>query len=170
MGATREIKLSGDNNLFTIVDEDDYRTLRLWDYKWFRIIGRTTTYVASKKNGKTIYLHRLIMGLQNAPGSVYVDHIDHNGLNNYKTNLRATDNTGNQRNAHKRISARNSSTYKGITRHPDNKMNPWMARIYLSGKRKYLGCYKTEEEAALSYNKAAIEYFGDMAYLNIIRP
>jgi len=156
--------------LSVLVDENDYRTLNLGSYKWRRIIGRTTTYVATYNKGKTLYLHRLIMGLSNAPRSVFVDHIDGNGLNNYKTNLRVTNNTGNQRNRHKSLSAKTSSTYKGIYYNNTNKESkPWTAQITLSGKWKYLGCYKTQEEAALAYNNAAIEHFGQYANPNIIR-
>lgn len=163
---TREIKLSGFNNYSTIVDEEDYRTLRLWEDKWYPIIGRKTTYAYSHKNGKTVYLHRFIMGCVNSPRSVFVDHIDHNGLNNSRTNLRTTDNRGNQRNSLKRLSAKKTSTYKGVYKRSYNKSNPWRATIFLSGKSKHLGCYRTEIEAARSYNQAAIELFGPQALIN----
>ena len=166
-----EIKLAGHNNYSTIVEDEDYRAFNLWDYKWYPNISKSgTVYARAKKNGKQVFLHRLIMGLENAPRSDMVDHIDGNGLNNSRTNLRITDNSGNQHNRRKSLSAKYTSTYKGVKLCSNNKTNPWEAGINLSGKRKYLGCYRTQEEAALSYNKAAIEYFGDMAYLNIIRP
>jgi hypothetical protein len=154
----------------SFVDEKDYRTLNLGSYKWFRIIGRTTTYVATDNNGKTLYLHRLIMGLENASRSVCVDHRDHNGLNNSRTNLRVTDNRNNQRNRRKTLSAKTSSSYKGVCWDADKNKHPWVAYITLSdGKQKNLGCYRTEIEAARSYNKAAIKHYGTMAYLNVIR-
>jgi len=77
----------------------------------------------------------------------------------------------NQRNRHKSLSAKTSSTYKGT--HYNNAgrgSKPWVATITLSGEYKYLGCYRTQEEAALAYNKAAIEHFGQYANLNIITP
>jgi len=157
-----EIILGGSKGLSTFVDDEDYWTLHLSDYGWVPTTNRGGhIYARARKNGKQIILHRLIMGLLDSPRSVYVDHIDHNGLNNSRTNLRITNNSGNQRNRRKLLSAKNSSTYKGITRYPDNKTNPWMARIYLSGKRKYLGSYRTEIEAATAYNKAAIEHYWD---------
>lgn len=174
MEAIREIKvigLNGSYELSVLVDESDYQALKLWDYKWRRVIGHTTTYIATDNNRKTLYLHRLIMGLKDAPRSVYVDHADGNGLNNYKTNLRVTDNRGNQRNTKKRLLAKHTSFYKGVSWiGSHNKLNPWVARIQLSDGKKHLGTYRTEKEAALSYNKAAIEHFGDMANLNVIRP
>jgi hypothetical protein len=171
MGTIREIKVTGRNyELSVFVDEEDYQTLDLGSYNWSRLIGCTTTYVKTHKKGKTILLHRLIMGLENAPRSVLVDHKDHNGLNNCRTNLRKTDSSGNHANYLKRLSAKNFSPYKGVHLCSDKRSKPWRADIKLSGKNKHLGYYRTQEEAALAYNKAAIEHFGDMANLNIIGP
>jgi len=168
---TMEIKLSGNNNLSTIVDEEDYWTFRLSDYRWLPTTnGSRAVYVRANKNGKQIILHRLIMGLLDSPRSVFVDHKDHNGLNNSRTNLRVTNNMGNQRNARKQLSAKNTSTHKGVSFDRNKKTNPWRAGIMLSGKAKYLGHYRTQEEAARSYNEAATKYYGTMAYLNIIEP
>lgn len=166
--ATLEIKLAGHNNYSTIVDEEDYRTFNLGSYKWHRMVRPNTTYVATYKNGKQIYLHRFILGLENAPRSVFVDHIDHNGLNNSRTNIRVTDNRGNQYNKHKVLSVKRTSCYKGVHLDRNNKTNPWRAGIRLLGKAKYLGCYRTQEEAARSYNQAATELFGPMAFLNVL--
>lgn len=169
--ATLEIKLAGHNNYSTIVDEEDYWTFHLSDYKWYPNISKSgTVYARAKKNGKQVFLHRLILGLENGPTSVLVDHIDHIGLNNSRTNIRMTDNKGNARNRRKSLSAKTSSCYKGACFFPNNKSKPWKADIKLSGQNKHLGYYRTEIEAALSYNNAAIEHFGDMACLNVIDP
>ena len=173
MGAIREIKVIGRKasyELSVYVDEEDYQTLKLWDYSLRRHIGHNTTYVSAHKNGKAVLLHRLLMGLENGPTSIYVDHIDFNGLNNSRTNLRLTDNSGNTRNKRKYLSAKTSSVYKGVSFDSNNKTNPWRAYIRLLGKLKHLGFYRTQEEAAMSYNKAAIEHFGDMANPNILGP
>ena len=169
--------------LSATVDEDDYRVLDLGSYKWHRLIGRHTTYVAATdKNKKTVYIHRLIMGLMDAGRSVYVDHIDGNGLNNSRTNLRVTDNRGNQRNARKHLSAKCSSPYKGVCYNIKRVIRPWVAYITLPapanprsdnkrrGKKRHLGCYQTQIEAARAYNIAAIALFGEYAKLNDIGP
>jgi len=169
MGAIT-IKLNGPLGLSAMVDEEDYRTLDLGSYAWRPAIIGQQTYAVTDNKDKRIYLHRLIMGLLDAPRSVLVDHIDHNGLNNCRTNLRKTNSSGNQANSRKHLSAKCSSSYKGVYLCSDKRSNPWQARIKLSGKVKFLGYYKTQEKAALAYNNAAIEYFGDMAYLNIIEP
>jgi len=169
MGAIREIRVIGRKGAYELsvyVDEEDYQTLKLWDYGLSKIIGRNTTYIQTYKNGKRSSLHRLIMGLADAPRSVYVDHIDGNGLNNYRTNLRVTDNGGNQRNRRKHLSAKHTSSYKGVNLNPDNKTNPWQARIALSGKQRHLGYYRTQIEAACAYNEAAKQLFGPTAFLN----
>jgi len=173
MGTIREIKVIGrkaEYELSVLVDEEDYQTLRLWEYGLSRIIGLDTTYIQTYKKGKRGYLHRLIMGVSDAPTSIFVDHIDHNGLNNSRTNLRITNNKGNQRNSRKRLSTKRTSSYKGVYFSHNNKMNPWLASIHLSDSRTHLGYYRTEIEAAHAYNKAAIEHFGDMANPNILGP
>lgn len=167
MAQIREMKVRGrDYEVTAFVDEDDYQTLRLGNRRWHRISGRTNTYIGATKNGKTILLHRLIMGLENAPRSVCVDHIDHDGLNNRRSNLRITNVSGNQQNAHKQL-RRTSSLYKGVVWNwCHSHKNPWHAQIKLLSKNKHLGCFSTEIEAARAYNNAAKELFGTMACLN----
>lgn len=165
-----KIILGGNKGLSTFVDDEDYETFDLGSYKWFPSGKPGLEYAKTHKNGKQMSLHRLIMRLENAPRSVYVDHIDHNGLNNLRTNLRVTDNMGNQRNARKHLSAKTYSPYKGVCKIADNRTNKWQAYITLSGKQKNLGYYRTEIEAAMAYNNAALELFGQYACLNVIRP
>ena len=179
MATIREIKVMGRKGAYelsVLVDEEDYQTLKLSEYGFSRLIGRNTTYVWASKNGKAILLHRLIMGLSDGPSSIYVDHIDYNGLNNSRTNLRTTDSSGNQQHTRKLLSAKKSSSYKGVSWNwTNNHTKPWNAYITLPnpnhhGILKNLGYYRTQEEAATAYNKAAIELFGPMACLNVIGP
>lgn len=170
MGLVREMIIIGrkaNYELSVLVDENDYQTLKLWDYSWHRVIGRYTTYIATNKKGKTIYLHRLIMGLAHGSSSVYIDHVDGNGLNNSRTNLRIvtpSDSNGNKR---KRTDA-TTSQYKGVSFNKQPGLSrPWQAEVKYHGKstKKY---YKTEIEAARSYNKMAIKTFGSCAKCNIL--
>jgi len=157
-----------DYEVTTLVDEVDYQRLRLWEYKWFRLVCNNTTYIRSIQKQKTLLLHRLLLGLIGSPRKVVVDHIDHNGLNNTRSNLRITDRRGNSRNRRKQKSKKAFSDYKGVAWVGyDSKINPWKAQIWMPDrKQKSLGCYPTETEAAQAYNRAAIELFGTMAYLN----
>lgn len=61
-----------------------------------------------------------------------------------------------------------SSKYVGVDRNQKNKINPWRSFIRAEGKKQYLGSFKTEVEAAMAYNEAALEYFGWKARTNYI--
>lgn len=120
-------------------------------------IGRTV-----KGNLKTITLHRLLTGV--ADPKIHVDHKNHNGLDNRRENLRPCTRIQNLGNI------RTRKKYKGIVHHKDkdHAKKPWEAQITIDGKSRYLGCYTTEKEAALAYNKAAEEKYGEFALLNVI--
>jgi hypothetical protein len=107
---------------------------------------------------RTIRMHQLVV-----PGLQRVDHLDGNGLNNTRSNLRAATHGQNVANSQKRVGT--SSQYKGVTR----KKTRWGAQIVANKRRRDLGSYKTEEEAAQAYNDAAVRFFGEYARLNEIR-
>lgn len=116
-----------------------------------------------KKRGTTVFMHRLIMGVA---GEDYknqqVDHIDANGLNNRRSNLRICTPTENVRGRRKLRANRAASQYKGASRWSGG----WKATIRKNGKHKHLGCFDNELDAARAYDTAAIEYFGEYARLN----
>lgn len=93
-----------------------------------------------------------------------VDHINRNRLDCRKSNLRKCNQKQNTYNSSKQHGTK--SKYKGI--HLNGKCLLWRAQITFNGKRKHLGYYKTEKEAALVYNKHAKVLFGEFANLNII--
>ena len=118
------------------------------------------TIVGNRPEKRTaIYMHRLVMG---AALGEQVDHIDGNGLNDCKNNLRLV--TQPQNNMNQKACRRGSSKFKGIRLH--SKANRWTAQIGVNGKQIYLGMFKDEVSAAIVYNKAAIHYFGEYAKLN----
>jgi hypothetical protein len=120
--------------------------------------------------GKTLWvrLHRLVLGLEDiecrvrTPGTL-VDHINHDTLDNRRSNLRPCSHSENMRN--RRVNKTNRCGYKGvtITRHGN-----YLARISDGDRRLCLGTYKTAEEAARVYNEAAIRLYGEFALVNII--
>lgn len=118
-------------------------------------------YAACRLNYKTVFMHRLLLGLSAGDGKK-ADHIDGNSLNNRRSNLRITDSFGNNRNRNKRTAS--VYTYKGVCL--DKQNNKWSAYIGCAGKKIRLGRFMSEEEAARAYDEAAAKLFGDFAKLN----
>ena len=158
----RRIKLTLGQ--YAIVDPEDYE--RINKYKWNAYRGYSSYYskrkIYNRKNGseRTVYMHRWIM---NAPKGMVVDHINHNGLDNRKENLRFATNAENSRYARK-TKNKFCSDYKGI--HYIKKVKRWRARITFEGKTRYVGQYRDEISAAKAYDRAAKKYFGEFACLN----
>ena len=96
----------------------------------------------------------------NHPIGMHVDHIDRNGLNNQRSNLRICTNEENRMN-HKKYK-NNKTGFNGVV--IDKKS--FVAQIFVKGKRIYIGCFPTPEDAALAYEQEAINYFGEFANLN----
>jgi hypothetical protein len=156
---TKQIPLT--QGLFATVDNDMYDYLMQWKWqaikrgKLFHAI-RTERKLFSKK---TIYMHRVIM---NTPDGMDVDHIDGNGLNNTRANLRNCTRAQNSRNSGKQ--SNNNSGYVGVTWHRHHQR--WVANIGINGKRVCLGYFVEIEDAARAYDQAAKEYFGEFANTN----
>jgi hypothetical protein len=142
---------------FAIVDADDYQFLS--KYTWFAEGTSKHCYAVRKKNGRSIKMHRQIM---NAPDHLVVDHIDHNGLNNRKENLRICTFAENCRNI--RSTASKTSKYKGV--HWNKRMKKWAAQITFENKTYHLGYFTNETAAARAYDEKAAELHGQFASLN----
>lgn len=116
----------------------------------------------SRPNRKMIYLHRVILsrtlGRELEPNE-FPDHIDGNGLNCTRSNLRLATNAENMHNAKKRKD--NTSGYKGVCF--IKTTNQWRASIHINHRTKNLGHFDTPEEAYEVYCKAAKEAFGEFA-------
>ena len=141
---------------FAIVDAEDYD--RLSKYKWCANKSRRSYYAVRSNGQRQIRMHRMITS---APKGLFVDHINHNGLDNRKTNLRLC--TESQNNLNRRPYGK-TSRYKGVSRH--KKTNRYLAAICYQGKRFHLGTFRDEVDAAKAYDKKARELFGQFAYLN----
>ncbi|MBN1124206.1 MAG: HNH endonuclease [Sedimentisphaerales bacterium] len=103
-------------------------------------------------------MHRLIA---RPPDGMVVDHIDHNGLNNTRANLRVCTPQQNSRN---RRSQSGRSKYKGISY--DKRYKRWKARIRFQNKYIHIGTFRDEARAARAYDAKAAELFGEFACLN----
>jgi hypothetical protein len=148
--------------LFVTINSEDYELVL--PYSWYAKKGKNT-YYAANKNKSVIYMHRLILGLTDP--NLKGDHIDHNGLNNCRNNLRVATNSQNNFNAVKRR-GHASTKYKGI--YYDRSREKWACEIKVNKKKKYIGRFKSEVKAALAYNEAALKYYGEFAHLNDITP
>lgn len=113
-------------------------------------------------NGYTFYTARLIFFMHNNWWPIIVDHEDRNPLNNNIDNLRAATPVQNAENVSKKPNC--SSRFIGVSKKGKN----WAAQITIDKKRKYIGTYSTEIEAALAFNTQAKEHYGNFANLNIL--
>ena len=154
----KEIKLT--QGKVALVDDEDYESLN--KHKWYAKIGKETFYAVRAIYGtgkqKNISMHRVIMGITDP--KIPCDHRDNDGLNNQRSNLRVCTNPENQANARKRKNT--TSKYKGVSIHPLG----WQARIRFNHKKYFLGYYKTQDEAAMAYNKKAVELSKEFAKIN----
>ena len=146
------------------VDPADYKRLR--NYEWYTKRGLKSfhahTFARDSKTGKTKrkYMHRM---LHETPEGMMIDHINHDGMDNRRANLRAATRSQNLYNR-KKWSGTYSSKFKGVTWHKGKRK--WQARIGFQNKRVHLGFFTDEIEAAKAYDRAAKKYHGEFAYLN----
>jgi hypothetical protein len=127
----------------------------LMDDAWSMICpNRRSPYAHSRKGGG--YLHCAILGTKG------IDHINGNGFDCRRRNLRLATQRQNTRN---KSSARSStSRFLGVSK---CKGGSWVAQIRANGKNTHLGYFDREENAAQAYNFAALEYFGEFARYNV---
>lgn len=142
---------------FAIVDAEDYE--RLSKYKWYLKNLGYNSYAYRTDNYRKRAMHREIM---NAPDGMVVDHIDGNGLNNSKSNLRICTQAQNVYNNRPKLNT--SSKYKGVSFNKNE--GKWKVTIKCKGEHFHLGWFRDEKKAARAYDKKAAELFGEFAYLN----
>lgn len=144
-----------NKGLIAVVDDDVYSVISR--YGWYAKKGlRNKTYYASAwVDGRQVHMHRLIVGL--GPGRIpQVDHVNGDGLDNRKVNLRVATASQNAMN-------RRTNGVKGVSRRPNGR---WQADLKMNGRHHYLGVYDTPEEAARAYDTAARQHFGEWARTN----
>lgn len=146
----------------TLVDDCDFD--RLNQYRWNKSQYGYAYRLGNRGKGEKwkVLMHREIMN----PSDVQIiDHKNGDRLDNRRNNLRIVTISQNVTNCSGRGG---SSGYKGVFLNKSSKTPSWRALIKAAGKPIHLGCFKTKEEAAMAYNKAALKYHGEFARLNIV--
>lgn len=143
-----------------LVDASDYNLLK--DYRWkLHTNGYAMRNVWVDGVASIEYMHRVIT--QATKGKV-VDHINHNTLDNRKSNLRLCEHRENMRNT--KLSKNSTSGYTGVVWH--KTQSSWQARIRLNYKTIFLGYYNNLEDAVKARKLAEKKYFGNFAFKEIL--
>ena len=137
-----------------MIDDEDFE--RVSAYTWNPIKSRNVTYA---RHGQT-YLHRFIM---NAGNGQIVDHINGNGLDNRRCNLRFASHQLNRANAN-HLATKKTCKYVGVS----FRRGKFHVQIKINKKNKFFGNFDTAEDAARFYNKKVKEIYGDLSYQNHI--
>lgn len=155
------LELAG--GLHAIIDASDYE--RVKDIRWHPKKDKHTTYVRGyvrgsgygRGDGKHVSLHQFIL---NVPKDMEVDHINGNGLDNRRSNMRGVPHALNMLN--QKLHADNTSGYRGVSRSRDK----WQVRIRINGVQIVRHGFQTKEEAAREYDKLSLLHRGTYARLN----
>ena len=135
-----------------LVDDEDFEWLDSFKWHAHQCISSKHLFYAYNRNYKNrppdhLKMHQMIMkptkGLQ-------IDHIDGNGLNNQKSNLRLVTPRMNCQNLH----IPTSNKFPGVQKYQKNLVKPFRAKIRFNGKQRHIGFFETEEEASIAYRVA----------------
>ena len=161
----KEILLANGKGV-ALVDDADYE--RLNQYKWY--VKKCDSTMYARRNSKSpsgenkqTYMHHDVIGYD---GNGERDHINHNGLDNRRSNLRVCTRSQNAQN--RKLYGRNTSGYKGVSW--DRPMKRWRASIKLNGNTRHIGYYFCIVKAAKAYDEKARELFGEFANTNFNQP
>jgi len=149
-------------NHFALVDDEDYDDLIQFKWKINKSPTNKTNYAIRRWVVDKKWHHELMH--KRITGFMQTDHINCDGLDNRKSNLREANHSQNTANESKR-NGLYTSRYKGVSWHKSS--GKWRARITFNGKEKCLGLYVKEIDAARSYDIAAFDLFGTFARPNL---
>ena len=141
-----------------LVDKDDWVSYTS-EYT-FRVMcseHRGIRYCVSYPKGKSMFFHRFIL-----PDSTQVDHVNHNGMDNRRSNIRSCTHAQNMMN--RGLQANNKSGVTGVLW--DKLTKKWRATIKIRGKNKYLGQFAEKSDAIACRKQAEENLFGEYSYNN----
>lgn len=142
--------------LYALVDPADRELVA--PYRWAAEPNASTTYASTRIKGKTVRMHRLITA---CPEGLVVDHINHDGLDNRRANLRICTLKENFRNRNPR-SAKGAEGFFGV----EQRGRRFRPAVFVDGKRLRLGSFATAEEAARARDAAELAHHGEFVTLN----
>ena len=140
----------------SIVDDEDFKKVSQQKWHFHKHPDRDFGYARTDKKGKAIFMHNIIMNNVNS------DHINGNGLDNRRKNLRPSTRSQNMMNRRKFPGC--SSKYKGVNW--NKHASQWVSRITKDSQTYLLGYFRNEKRAASEYDAAAKLLHGDFARLN----
>ncbi len=153
----------GNKSIF--IDSEDYHLIK--KYNWhvqkdkLNLYGRA--HIRNKDGYKCLKMHRVIMGILDS--NIHIDHINGNGLDNRRCNLRIATIAENSRNVGK--NSRNTTGYKGVYMYKSGPSKGLFTATLRCKSEKYHGGYfKTAIEAAKKYDEMSKKYHGEFGYLN----
>ncbi len=158
----REIPLT--RGLVALVGDEDFGVLN--QFNWHANPGEKTFYAKRKTSSQpytNVHMHHQVLGVS---AIQRVDHIDGNGLNNVRSNLRVATHGENARNV--KIQKRNRSGFKGVSW--ETRSNRWKAAIQADKRCIFIGLFRCPEQAAHAYDAKAREVHGAFACLNFPLP
>jgi len=150
-------RLRTNKDKIILVDPEDYSLLSR--HTWGEVYApkSKTTYVGTTIQAKSIRIHRLILGSP-ANWRYEVDHINGNGLDNRKCNLRYVFHGYNNHNKHQ--NKRETSRYTGVYR-VSTKSERWQVYVDVDHQHIYFGCFKNQKVAAQAYDDGSEFFYGD---------
>lgn len=146
---------------YTLIDTADKPTVLpfMWSYDPRPHAG----YVVRRaRGGRQLMLHRALLGDE----SRSIDHVNHDGLDNRRENLRGCTQSQNQYNC--RLRSRRYSKYHGVTFDKSRSRGAWIARIKVAGTQHTVGRFDNELDAAMARDAAARRMHGEFATLNFV--
>lgn len=152
------LKIRIGKDRFALVDQADYDFIK--DYLWYCSANKWGAYVQgfpkgqAGNNRKRVSMHRVIL---NAPKGMCVDHINGNGLDNRRGNIRLCTPAENSYN--RKLQHNSTSGHRGVYWHKASRR--WRARISYARENISLGYYNNLEDAAKAYKEAAKKYYGE---------
>lgn len=160
-----ELNTRKGDTFTTVIDVQDLDRLISLDKRWFvaydkntkQYYAAATKYQEDKKLSRKIYLHRFILG---EPVNVIVDHVDHNGLNNIRKNLRSTKTCDNLKNR-KGKNSNNKSGYRNVFWNTREKK--WQVALCKNQKQIHIGMFSDVDEAGRQAELARQKYYGEFA-------